>query len=146
MAATGAAGFYEDMVGSYLTGKTFKALLAGEAYVFDKHTHKFRSSVTDEVTGTGYTAGGVEVLGVATQLDAANSRVEITAGDVDFGQIDVTTSQLVVYIDTGSAATDRIVGVFDFPVQAPGGMNFTYRWNDDDMNPGTPGVIGYINY
>lgn len=146
MAATGAAGFYEDMVGSYLTGKTLKALLADASYTFDKHTHKFRSSVTGEVVGTGYTAGGVTILGVATQLDTANSRVEITASDVDFGEIDVTTSQMVVYIDTADPATDRIIGVFDFPAQAPGGMNFTYRWNDDDMNPATPGVVGYINY
>jgi hypothetical protein len=147
MAASAAGNFVKDMLSSYLSGKTVKAMLVGSGFVFDKHVHEFRSSVTGEVSGTGYTAGGMTLTGVAAQLDAANSRVELVANNADFGSLTVTAAaQIITYISTGSAATDRIIGVHTFTPVSPAGVNFTYAWSDDDGNATTPGLIGYLPY
>ena len=139
--------FLADMAATYFSGLTLKAMIADAGYTFDKDTHEFRSSVTSEVSGTGYTAGGITLTGVETGLDTANHRVEYRADDADFGTVTFTDgTQIVVYIDTGSAATDRIIGVHTFTAQSPSGVNFTYAWNDDDSNAATPGVIGVIGY
>lgn len=147
MAASTSGPTITDMVSDYFTGVTLKAMLVGAGYTFDKHTHDFRADVTSEVTGTGYTAGGITLTGVAVAQDTANSRAEISAANADFGTLTVTgITQIVVYISTGSAATDRIVSVHTHAAQSPSGVNYTYAWNDDDANAGTNGVIGYVSY
>ena len=132
--------FLRDMLSTYMSGKTVKAMLVGSGYTFDPDTHEFRSSVTSEVSGTGYTAGGITLSGVTVlALDTANNRVKLDANDADFGVVDLTgVTQIVVYVSTGSAATDRIIGVHTFTAQAPSGVNFTYAWNVDG--------IGYVSY
>lgn len=147
MAATAAGLTVRDMVFNYFTGKTLKAMLVGSGWTFNKQTHEFRSAVTGEVSGQGYTAGGIPITGVAVQLDTTNSRVEIVGDDVNFGTLTVNgIAQLVVYTDTGNAATDRIVGVHTFASESPAGENFTYAWFDDDNVAGTKGVIGHFTY
>lgn len=147
MAATAAGLTVRDMVFDYFSGAVLKAMLVGAGWTFDKHTHEFRSAITGEVTGQGYTAGGTTITGVAVQLDTVNSRVEIVGDDVNYGTLTVSgISQIVVYIDTGNAATDRIVGVHTFPAESPAGENFTYAWFDDDSVTGTKGVIGHFTY
>ena len=40
---------------------TFKQLLVTSSYTANKDTHTKRSDVTNEISGTGYTAGGATV-------------------------------------------------------------------------------------
>lgn len=147
MAASVAGATVLDMVSDYFTGTALKAMLIDGTFAFDKHVHDFRADVTGEVSGAGYTAGGVSMTGVAVQQDTGNSRVEVVADDTSFGTLTVSgIAGLVVYTDTGNAATDRIVGVHTFAAESPSGENFTYAWNDDDAAPGTKGVVGYFTY
>ncbi|MFN5320594.1 MAG: hypothetical protein ACK5D7_03930, partial [Planctomycetota bacterium] len=55
---------------------SFKAFLVTSAYTPNKDTHTKRSDVTNEVTGTGYTAGGVATVCTVTK-DTATDRVTI---------------------------------------------------------------------
>lgn len=136
-----------DKEQAYLSGKTVKAMLVGSGYTFDKDAHDFRDDVTSEVSGPGYTAGGITLTGVAAQLDAANHRVEVVADNANFGTVTLSgVTQIVTYFSTGSAATDRIISVHTFSSQSPAGIPFVYAWNDDDANTGTAGVIGYTSY
>lgn len=147
MTATACGATINDMLASYLSGKTIKAMLVGSGWTFNKNTHKFKSDVTGEITGTGYTAGGIALTNVAVALDTTNSRAEISADDANFGTLTATgIAQLVTYIDTGTASTSRIIGVHTFDPQSPNGVTFTYAWNDDDGNAATPGVIGNLAY
>jgi hypothetical protein len=57
---------------NYLTD-TIKAMLTTSAYTFDPLTHRYKSSVTNEVSGTGYTARGATLAGKAATYTAANS-------------------------------------------------------------------------
>lgn len=111
------------------------AMLATSSYVPDFGVHEFRSDVTDEVAGTGYTAGGLALTGVAVALDAVNSWVNIAADDADFGTLTVSgIAQLIVYVDTGSSATDLLVSCHTLP--APRSVtagNFTYKFAADGI-------------
>jgi hypothetical protein len=52
---------------------TIKGALVGSAYTPDFTAHQFFSSITNEVTGTGYTAGGATLASKTSTFTAANS-------------------------------------------------------------------------
>lgn len=93
---------------------TFKVLLTTSAYTEDKDAHEFRSSVTNEVTGTGYTAGGNTVT-VTVTLDTANDRVDISLGGTTWPTSTITARKAVYYKSRGGASSaDELVAVNDF--------------------------------
>lgn len=91
---------------------SLKVLLTN-GYTFDPDTHQYRSSVTGEVTGTGYTAGGKAVGNAAVTYDAATNTIKLDGDDVEWDTSTITADGAVFYIDTGSAATDPIVTFWD---------------------------------
>lgn len=119
-----------------------KAMICTATYVADLDAHEFRSSVTNEVTGTGYTAGGVALTGESVTIDGAANRVKLDAGDADFGTVTFTDgTQVIVYTDTGNAATDRLISVHAFPTaQSPAGVPFSITWHADGITYGTYGT------
>ena len=139
MAASTFGPTEENIVSTWVSGKTFKAMLVGSGYTPDYDLHDFRDDVVGEVTGTGYTAGGITLANVAVTRDAATNRVKITASNADFGTLTVTgITGLVVYVSAGSAATDRLFSYHSFASQSPNAVNFTYQWAVDG--------IGYFSY
>lgn len=112
---------------------TVKAMLLTDSYVVDL-TDQYRADVTaSEVTGTGYTAGGVAVTGLAVTRDDANGRLVVVLDDVSFGTIDVANiGAIVLYVDTGSSATDVLIGIDVFgTTSATGSDTYTYLVNTD---------------
>jgi hypothetical protein len=104
--ATGAVDFDTD---------TFWVMLTTSAYTENKDTHTRRSDVTNEVTGTGYTAGGQAVTVTVGAVDTANDRVEITLGSAAWASSTITARKAVYYKRRGGAATaDEIIAVNDF--------------------------------
>lgn len=147
MASTVDGPTVQDLLSTYLTGKTLKAMLVNSTYTFNRDTHSFRSDVIGEVSGANYPSGGITLNNVTIQLDAGNHRVEIVADDAAFGMITADdVAQLVVYVDTGDPATDRILSVHTFTPATLSNRSFAYAWNDDDTDPATKGVIAYIGY
>ena len=75
-----------------------------------------RSDVTNEVSGTGYTAGGVAVTATVGSVGTTNNRVAITFGNVSPGWrgSTITAAAAIVYQDTGVAATSKLVTMVDF--------------------------------
>lgn len=93
---------------------TFKVMLTTSAYTEDKDAHDFRNDVTNEVSGTGYTAGGNTVT-VSVTLDAANDRVDVTLGGTTWPSSTITARKAVYYKSRGGASTaDELVAVNDF--------------------------------
>lgn len=93
---------------------TFKVMLTTSAYTEDKDAHDFRNDVTNEVTGTGYTAGGNTVT-VGVTLDAANDRVDISLGGTTWPASTITARKAVYYKARGGASSaDELVAVNDF--------------------------------
>lgn len=93
---------------------SFKVMLTTSAYTEDKDAHDFRNDVTNEVSGTGYTAGGNSVT-VSVTLDTANDRVDISLGGTTWPSSTITASKAVYYKARGGASSaDELVAVNDF--------------------------------
>lgn len=115
---------------------TFKALLVTSAYVPDVDTHEFRSSVTNEVTGAGYTAGGVAVTCTVTQ-DNANNQIVIAFGQAVYPAVTVTARGAVIYKSRGGAASaDELIAYADF------GANASSSGGDYEVTFDTPIYLG----
>lgn len=76
----------------------------------------YRSAVTTESSGMGYTAGGVPVTLTVGAVDTANNRVPITIASLAPGWsgTDASAAAAIIYQNTGNAATDKLITVVDF--------------------------------
>lgn len=103
--------FWNDLArGSIdLDTDTFRVMLVTSAYAFDKDAHTKRNQVTNEVTGTGYTAGGVITtctIAVNTTLD----RTTYTFSAVNWPTSTITARGAVCYKARGGASSaDELV-------------------------------------
>jgi hypothetical protein len=85
-----------------------------DGYEPDATGHTRRSDITGEVSGDGYTAGGLPVE-LAVVDDVGGERVLIRIPQVDFAGVTLGASGCVVYRDRGGAATeDELVCFGDF--------------------------------
>ena len=93
---------------------TFKAMLVTSSYTPNKDTHDFRDDVTNEVSGTGYTAGGV-ASAVTVTKDTANDKVTIQFGAVSWASSTITARGCVYYKSrSGASSADELVAYADF--------------------------------
>ena len=75
-----------------------------------------RSDVTNEITGTGYTAGGIAQAYTLEALDTTNNKQSITLTNITNGWTSATISAVgaIVYKDSGTASTDKLISFVDF--------------------------------
>ena len=93
---------------------TFKTLLVTSSYTPDKDTHLKRSSVTNEVTGTGYTAGGVTSACTVTK-NTTNDRITLSFAAASWATSTITARGAVIYKSRGGASSaDELVCYVDF--------------------------------
>lgn len=93
---------------------SFKVMLVTASYSPDKDAHLKRSSVTNEITGTGYTAGGVSAPVTVTK-DTANDKVTIEFAAVSWAGSTITARGAVYYKARGGASSaDELVAYNDF--------------------------------
>lgn len=106
----------DDMARGAIDADTdsFKAMLVTSSYSPNKDTDLKRSAVTNEVTGTGYTAGGVASVCTVTK-DTANDRVTLSFAAVSWASSTITARALVIYKSRGGASSaDELVCYVDF--------------------------------
>jgi hypothetical protein len=105
--------FLSDVfAGNCTTASTYKAMLVTSAYTEDRGAHSKRSSVTSEVTGTGYTAGGVSVT-LTASLNTTTHILTLTIPAVSWASSTITARKLIIYRSTGTAANDNLVACLD---------------------------------
>lgn len=93
---------------------TFYLMLVTSSYTPDKDAHTKRSSITNEVSGTGYTAGGAQTT-CTVSLDTTNDRTVLTFGNVSWSNSTITARGGVIYKRRGgSASADELVAYVDF--------------------------------
>lgn len=109
---------------------TFKLMLVTSAYTPTK-THAKRSDITNEVTGTGYTAGGATLANVTVTQDDTNDLAKFDADDVSWANSTITARGAVLYKARGGASSaDELVKYFDFGSdQSSVGAAFTVQFN-----------------
>jgi hypothetical protein len=94
---------------------TIKVMLTTSTYTPDQDAHDFRDDVTNEVTGTGYTAGGASLANKALSYDTATNEARWDADDVAWPASDITARRAVYYKARGGAATaDELICWTDF--------------------------------
>lgn len=110
---------------------TLCCALVGSGYTPDMDAHKFRSSLTNEITGSNYNAGGFVVSSpLVTQDDTGNQGV-LDASDILIANVTFNTSPRagVLYGSTGSAAADPLFAYIDFTTdQAVTAGTFQIQW------------------
>lgn len=110
---------------------TIKVALCTSTYAPNKDTHDFFNDITNEVTGTGYTAGGATLGSVTWTYNTTTDTWTLDAADVVWGSSTITARYAIIYVDTaGASSTDPLIGYVDFEsnVSSTAG-NFTIQWN-----------------
>ncbi len=93
---------------------TVKVELVTSAYAENKDTHTKRSDITNEVTGTGYTAGGTTVAATLA-LDTATDKMTLTLASTTWPASTITARKAIYYVSRGGAASaDELICVDDF--------------------------------
>jgi len=93
---------------------TYYLMLTTSAYTASKTAHLKRSDVTNEVTGTGYTAGGNAVTCTVAKNTGTNQET-YTFGSVSWPTATIAAAYGVIYKHRGGLATaDELVAMVDF--------------------------------
>jgi len=101
-----------DIVGA----NSVKVMLTTNAYSFDPDTHEYRNSVTNEVVGTAYVAGGATCANPVLSYDTATNTVKFTCDTpITWATSTITARRAVFYVAKGGASSaDNILCVWDF--------------------------------
>lgn len=113
---------------------TIKVALVTSSYTPDQDTHTYFSSVTNEVSGTGYTAGGATLANKTVTQDNTDNEGVFDANDVSWTTATITARAAVVYKSTGTASTSALICYIDFgadKVSTAG--TFTIAWNAEGI-------------
>lgn len=110
-----------------LASDAIKVMLVS-GYTPAQSTHEFKSSVTGEITGTGYTARGATLANKV--VTASGGKGVFDADDVTWAASTITATGAVVYKDTGTDSTSPLVCFIDFlGSKSSSAGNFTISWN-----------------
>ena len=105
--------FLDYLADNDISDDTFKVALVTNAYTPDKDAHEHFDDVTNEVTGTGYSAGGNTVTGTLT-LSTANDRLTLEFASTSWTSATITARGAVYYSSTGTASTSTLIAYNDF--------------------------------
>lgn len=108
--------FWDDLARGNidLDTDTFRAMIVTNTYTENKDTHVKRSDITNEVTGTGYSAGG-NTITVTVTKDTANDRIDISLGGTSWASSTIANARkAIIYKSRGGAASaDELVACID---------------------------------
>lgn len=92
---------------------TIKCALVTSTYAPNIDSHDFFDDVTNEVSATGYTAGG-NTLTVTVSQDNTDDEAVFDATDTSWASSSITARGAIVYKSTGVASTSPLICYIDF--------------------------------
>jgi hypothetical protein len=103
-----------------LSAGTYKIMLTSSTHTPNQDTHTTRADLSNEVTGTLYTAGGVTVT-VARTYDAASNEIRVAVQDAVWGPgATITFRNAHLYKANGGAASgDPLVAYIAYGSDQP---------------------------
>lgn len=119
-----------------LVNDTIKVAILNSNHVTDIDAQEYFDDVnTNEVSGTGYTAGGKELTGKAVNVDNTNNLAKFTASNVTWDNVTFTNGRYAcIYKSTGDASTSPILCIKDFGInKSPAGTDFKIVWSPDGI-------------
>ena len=94
---------------------TIKVMLLISSASSDQDTHDYIDDLNaNEVSGTGYTAGGATLASKTIGYTAGTNVTKFDAADVTWSSSTITARYAVLYVDTGTPATSVLIGYTDF--------------------------------
>jgi hypothetical protein len=93
---------------------TFKVMQVSASFTPDRGVHSLKSQVTNEVTGTNWTTGGI-IIPVSVSVDTVNHQTNFLIGP--FEQNNVTISNIrysIIYEASGIDSTSNLVAYIDW--------------------------------
>lgn len=110
---------------------TLKVMLCTSAYTPDQDAHQYKSSVTNEVSGAGYTAGGATLASVTSAYNAGNNTWTLDAADTSWTGSTITARYAVVYDSSpASDATRPLIAYIDFGADVISSSGtFSIQWD-----------------
>ena len=108
--------------------------LVTSSYTADQDAHEDFADITNEVVGTGYTAGGADLANEAVTIDDTDNEGVFDADDVTWSSSTITARAAVVYYNTGTAATSLLICYIDFGSdKSSSSGDFTIQWNSEGI-------------
>jgi len=111
---------------------TIKVALITNAYTPDQDGHDYYDDVVaNEVSGTGYTAGGNTLANKTNTYNSATNVIVLDADDTTWASSTITARYAVIYDATPATnATRPLIGFVDFGSdQSSSNGNFTITWD-----------------
>lgn len=125
-------GFFVNVMNGNLDldTDTIKVALVTSTYSPDIDAHDAFDDITNEVTGTGYTAGGNTITNAAVTQDNTNDRGVFDGDNVSWPSSSITARGAVMYKDSGTAATSYLIMYLDFGTdQTSNSGTFEIQWD-----------------
>lgn len=113
-----------------------KCALVASTYTPAQDTHDYWNDVSaDEVSGTGYTAGGESLTTKTLTYDASTNVIKLDADDVSWADSTITARYAVLYDNTPAAASAKpLMGYVDFGQdESSSSGTFTVSWSADGI-------------
>lgn len=112
-----------------LSADTIKAALVTSAYTPNIDTHANFSDITNEVVGTGYTAGGMSLANKSLTIDTVNDKAVFDADDTSWPTSTITARGVILYKSTGVASTSPLIAYIDLVTdKSTTGDTFYLTW------------------
>ncbi len=114
---------------------TIKVMLVTSSYTPDQDSHTKRSDVTNEVSGTNYTAGGSALANKAVTADNTDNEGVFDADDLTWSTSTITARGAVLYKSRGGASSaDELICYIDFGAdKSSSAGNFTLQWDAEGI-------------
>ena len=95
-----------------LEADTIKVALLTSSYTINKDHNTWAEVSANEVSGTGYTAGGATLANKSVTQDDTNDQATFDADDVTWSSSTITARYAVLYDNT--LTNDDLLAIFDF--------------------------------
>ena len=115
-----------------LEADTIRVALLTSSYTINKDHNTWSDVSANEVSGTGYTAGGATLANKSVAQDNTNDEATFDADDVTWSSSTITARYAVLYDDT--LTNDDLIAVFDFGSdQSSSSGDFTLQFSSDGI-------------
>lgn len=122
-----------------VTADTIKAAILDNGYTPNQDTDEFWDDVSaNEVSGTGYSAGGDTVTVTVDYTTGTNTVALKVADPVVWADSTITGQYVVFYKDTGTAGTSALLGFQD------AGEDITSSGGDWTFTPNAGGILNAV--
>lgn len=117
-----------------LDADTIRVMLTTSDFTPTEDTMEFVSSVTNEITGTGYTAKGIALEDLAVTVDDTDDEGVWDASDSTWTSSTITARYAVIYKDTGTTGTSPIICCIDFTEdKSSSNGDFKIAWAEEGI-------------